>query len=256
MLHLAVHPEIAAVNVSRHIGHNSRMVECRIEFRQVIVIVRGRHLYLAQPSVPLVAGRLAGPLEVESRHFCRHILCSAFAINRRESDLYKQLVTAFYAGERQQRLAARTRLIPLMQSYRIFYHLQLERLGEYSIEIDILIGERPAPGAFEALKLSVAHLVELHIVVALKPERIVQIDNHTGLSVHVGRISEPVDGHSRRCGHLCLNAVAVEKHRIVAGLGSFVAVAESGCVGHIACITGICAVDYLFANGRHDQYVA
>ena len=251
LMYLAVHAEIAAVDIGEEVGGDGGVVHGGVEFHQVVMVGGHRHLDLAEVGVPLLAGCAAGLVESEIGHLNLHILTGAVVVDSRYTYLHQHLLAFLHRGEAQQSLAACVGVAVLVDD-GVGDDAALEGLGELGVEVDLLV-EGPVFRHLPSAYFGVAHHFERHLEIGLMLYGVVHVDDHA--CAVGGGIGEAVESHTLGGGHLGQDVVAVELHAVISRLGHLIFVRETGGKGEIL-LAVVLRVYHLISHGGHDEHIA
>ena len=163
--------------------------------------IRGRDLHLGQLFVPRRIGRRSHGLEIPAREFGREVGFGTLDAHGRESYLHEEL---FAIGRRERGASVMLAHRPeLREGFREFGH-----------EVDFLVlgpARRVAPTADRA----VVDLFEVRLGGLVPAASVFKVEDHGGLLRSGERIAVQAD--TRRGRHLGRDAVAHERHRVIAG---------------------------------------
>ena len=190
------------------------MIEGRIEnlANRIGIVCHVLDLYFAQFIVPERTCSSAGSVEVPTGLLAAQIVLCAVVVDIRECHATEQLLrVGWHVLEMEHQLAAR--IVAVGFAHSVAYYFVGERLRKFENAIDgLIIG--PTQRAVEYAHRVIVQLfvVELqHILILVV---IVEVENHT--RVLPFGVGEAIQSRSLRRRDLSFDAVALEKHGIVA----------------------------------------
>ena len=209
LMHLQVHTKIASVDVCKQIRAYSRMIQGRIEYF-FIFSISSLYINFRQVLIPFIMS--IGPylFKIPFRNFSLNVLSCSINVHCRNSNLHKDLLV-FCRFKFQQSFIQR-QFLTIIYGHCISIDFVCEWFGKFSIESYLLV-ESPIFGSLIAANFGIAQYINIHIHISLSLDRIIHINNKSGIIALRESISMDSGPLCRR--QLSLYGISVKENRII-----------------------------------------